>query len=82
MRETNEYFKGILNKILDSYAIIENLTDNHLEPREGIRFEILHNATDYGIVELSDYNVNSINLTTYIPFLGSDTLLINAFQSR
>ena len=27
MRETNEYFKGILNKILDSYAIIENLTD-------------------------------------------------------
>ncbi len=28
MRETNEYFKGILNKILDSYAIIENLTDN------------------------------------------------------
>ena len=27
MRETNEYFKGILNQILDSYAIIENLTD-------------------------------------------------------
>ena len=27
MRETNEYFKGILNKILDSYSIIENLTD-------------------------------------------------------
>ena len=25
MRETNEYFKGILNQILDSYAIIENL---------------------------------------------------------
>ena len=28
MRETNEYFKGILNKILDSYAIIENLGDS------------------------------------------------------
>ena len=27
MREANEYFKGILNQILDSYAIIENLTD-------------------------------------------------------
>ena len=27
MRETNEYFKGILNQILDSYAIIENLGD-------------------------------------------------------
>ena len=28
MRETNEYFKGILNQILDSYAIIENLGDS------------------------------------------------------
>ena len=28
MRETNEYFKGILNHILDSYAIIENLGDS------------------------------------------------------
>ena len=59
-----------------------DLTDNHLEPREGIRFELLHNATDYELSELSDYDVNSLNFTTYIPFLGSDTLLINAFQSR
>ena len=59
-----------------------DLTDNHLEPRKGIRFEILHNATNYIDSELSDYDVNSMNLTTYIPFLGSDTLLINAFQSR
>ncbi|SVA25477.1 uncharacterized protein METZ01_LOCUS78331 [marine metagenome] len=59
-----------------------DLTDNHLEPREGIRFELLHNASNYGLSELSDYDVNSLNLTTYIPFLGSDTLLINAFQSR
>ena len=28
MREINEYFKGILNQILDSYAIIENLHDS------------------------------------------------------
>ena len=28
MRNANEYFKDILIKILDSYAIIENLTDN------------------------------------------------------
>ena len=59
-----------------------DLTDNHLEPREGIRFGLLHNATNYGLDELSDYDVNSLNLTTYIPFLKSDTLLINAFQSR
>ena len=59
-----------------------DLTDNHLEPREGIRFELLHNASNYGLSELSDYDVNSLNLTTYIPFLGSDTLLINVFQSR
>ena len=28
MRKTNEYFKGILNQILDSYAIIENLENS------------------------------------------------------
>ena len=28
MREVNEYFKGILNQILDSYAIIENLDNS------------------------------------------------------
>ena len=27
MRERNEYFKGVLNQILDSYSIIENLSD-------------------------------------------------------
>ena len=59
-----------------------DLTDNHLEPREGIRLGILHNATDYGLSELSDYDVSSLNLTTYIPSFGSDTILINAFQSR
>ena len=59
-----------------------DLTDNNLDPREGVRFGLLHSATNYGLVELSDYDVNSLNLTTYIPFLGSDTLLINAFQSR
>jgi len=59
-----------------------DLTDNHLEPREGIRLEILHNETDYGLSELSDYGVSSMNITTYVPFWGSDTLLINAFQSR
>tara|TARA_B100000700_G_scaffold331162_1_gene461951 strand:+ start:1912 stop:3210 length:1299 start_codon:yes stop_codon:yes gene_type:complete len=59
-----------------------DLTDNHLEPREGIRFEMLQNSTDYGLDELSDYNVTSLNFTTYIPFFGSDTLLINAFESR
>jgi len=59
-----------------------DFTDNHLEPREGLRFELLHNSTNYGPSELSDYYVNSMNLTTYIPFFGSDTLLINAFQSR
>ena len=27
MRDMHEYFRGILNQILDSYAVIENLTD-------------------------------------------------------
>ena len=29
---------------------------------------MLQNSTDYGLDELSDYNVTSLNFTTYIPF--------------
>ena len=31
MREMNEYFKGILNQILDSYAIIEDLGNTSID---------------------------------------------------
>jgi hypothetical protein len=59
-----------------------DLTDNHLDPHEGLRFELLHSFSNYGLNELSDYKVNDLNITTYFPFFETHTLLFNAFHSR
>ena len=59
-----------------------DLTDNNLDPHEGIRLGLLHTDTNYGLNDLSDYNVNSFNLSAYFKIFESDTLLINAFHSR
>lgn len=59
-----------------------DLTDNHLDPREGLRFGLLHSDTNYVLKDMSDYVVNDINITAYFPFFKTHTLLFNAFQSR
>ena len=59
-----------------------DLTDNHLDPSEGLRIEILHTDTNYGLNDLSDYAVNDLNITAYFPFFEAHKLLFNAFQSR
>ena len=59
-----------------------DLTDNHLDPNEGLRIGILHSESNYGLNELSDYAVNDLNVTAYFPFFETHTLLFNAFQSR
>jgi len=59
-----------------------DLTDNHLDPSEGLRIGLLHSNTNYGLNELSDYAVDDLNITAYFPFFKIHTLLFNAFQSR
>ena len=59
-----------------------DLTDNHLDPSEGLRIGILHSESNYSLNELSDYAVNDLNITAYFPFFETHTLLFNAFQSR
>jgi len=59
-----------------------DLTDNHLDPSEGLRIGLLHSDTNYGLNELSDYAVDDLNITAYFPFFKTHTLLFNAFQSR
>ena len=59
-----------------------DLTDNHLDPSEGLRIGLLHSNTNYGLNELSDYAVDDLNITAYFPFFKTHTLLFNAFQSR
>jgi len=59
-----------------------DLTDNHLDPTEGLRIEILHTDSNYELDDLSDYAVYDLNITAYFPFFETHTLLFNAFQSR
>lgn len=59
-----------------------DLTDDRLDPREGVRLEFATRLpTDNGADE-SEYFVNDLNLTGYIPFRRWDTLALNLFYSR
>ena len=59
-----------------------DLTDNNLDPREGLRIGIMRSDTNYGVDYLSDYAVNDLNVTAYHSFFETHTLLFNVFQSR
>ena len=59
-----------------------DLTDNHLDPSEGLRIGLLRTNSNYEQNHLSDYAVNDLNITAYFPFFETHTLLFNAFQSR
>jgi hypothetical protein len=59
-----------------------DLTDNHLDPSEGLRIGLLQTNSNYEQNHLSDYAVNDLNITAYFPFFETHTLLFNAFQSR
>jgi len=42
----------------------------------------MHTNSNYEQNQLSDYAVNDVNITAYVPFFETHTLLFNAFQSR
>ena len=69
------WFDNVLGTQID-------LTNNNLDPREGLRIGIMRSDTNYGIDDLSDYAVNDLNITAYYPFFETHTLLLNVFQSR
>lgn len=59
-----------------------DLTDNHFDPHQGLRLGLLHSSTNYGPEFLSDYSVNDLNASLYVPFFENDTMLFNFFQSQ
>ncbi|MCR4305295.1 MAG: hypothetical protein NUV63_13925 [Gallionella sp.] len=60
-----------------------DLTDDRLDPREGVRFEFASRLpNDYGGPDASEYFVNDYNLTGYVPMRKWDTLVFNLFHSR
>lgn len=60
-----------------------DLTDDRLDPRKGVRFELSSRLpNNYGGSDASKYFVNDYNLTQYVPMREWDTLAFNLFYSR
>ncbi|MFZ2542264.1 MAG: hypothetical protein WAW75_10915 [Gallionella sp.] len=60
-----------------------DLTDDRLDPREGVRFEFASRLPNsYGGPDASEYYVSDYNLTGYLPMREWDTLVFNVFHSH
>lgn len=60
-----------------------DLTDDRLDPRRGVRFELASRLpNNYGGPDASQYYVNDYNLTGYLPVREWDTLVFNVFHSH
>jgi hypothetical protein len=59
-----------------------DLTDDRLDPREGLRLEFASRLPSNSPADESEYFVNDLNLTTYFPMRRWDTLALNLFYSR
>ena len=60
-----------------------DLTDDRLDPRKGMRFELSSRLPNsYGGPDASEYYVNDYNVTGYVPTRKWDTLVFNMFYSR
>ncbi len=59
-----------------------DLTDDRLDPRDGVRFEFSSRLPHRRNADESEYFVNDYNLTAYAPMRAWDTLAFNLFYSR
>ncbi len=60
---------------------ILDFTDNRTDPRTGVRFGFRRIYPENSEEMLSDYYVTDFNLSFFIPFFESDTLVFNYFRS-
>ncbi len=59
-----------------------DLTDDRLDPRNGVRFEFSSRLPHSRSADESEYFVNDYNLSAYAPMREWDTLVFNLFYSR
>ena len=59
-----------------------DLTDDRLDPRNGVRFEFSSRLPHRRSADESEYFVNDYNLSAYAPMRNWDTLAFNLFYSR
>lgn len=59
-----------------------DLTDDRLDPRQGLRFEFSSRLPENSDDDGSEYFVNDYNLTAFLPMRQWDTLAFNLFYSN
>lgn len=59
-----------------------DLTDDRVDPRNGVRLEFSSRLPNGRNPDMSEYFVNDYNLTGYLPTRKWDTLVFNLFYSR
>ncbi len=59
-----------------------DLTDDRVDPRNGVRVEFSSRLPNGSNADMSEYFVNDYNLTGYLPTRDWDTLVFNLFYSR
>lgn len=59
-----------------------DLTDDRVDPRDGVRLEFSSRLPDGSNADMSEYFVNDYNITGYFPTRKWDTLAFNLFYSR
>ena len=67
---------------VDSIGGIIDVTDDRLDPRKGVRFEMAWKMPKIDDPNQSRYYVMDYNLTGYVPFRKWDTLALNFFASQ
>lgn len=66
----------------DSFRTSVDLTDDYLDPRKGLRFDVTYQDHKADTLKEADFYTLDFNLLGYIPIRQSDTLVLNYYQSN
>lgn len=83
-KDGNEYDsvdKSKKRSSITSIGLTLDITDHRYDPREGVRLELLRKRPSSAEEGLSDFYVDDINLSAYIPIGEQSTWGFNYFQS-
>ena len=65
----------------NSFRISADLTDDYLDPRKGIRFDVAYQDNKASNINEPDFYTLNYNILGYIPINKLDTLVLNYYQS-
>ena len=65
----------------NSFRISADLTDDYLDPRNGLRFDVAYQDNKASNINEPDFYTLNYNILGYIPINKLDTLVLNYYQS-